>query len=893
MSFDPATDDRPALAVAIPLRLRPDSRPDPAELWLLSDRPEERLTEFVADSDQRLVDRFTFALARRGEETVVLLHGRAERGAPPVVIGVGTPFSAVARFANCFQPHGLGLRPPLRRDVLRRLFANDPTVVTWFAAGPGGAAEPQTVPAAAFRPLSDAVEYVVEAELRLFTAVTARPPLEFLDFTVINDRPAKNVKPEAETTPPDDMEISLQTTAAPPVRVVKGRAPARRKIAALAQVVADAVPRLTAMPDKKLRRRLAERQREFLSLAGPPDAPARRALWPELADLHGATDHPADAAACWGYALWDAGSPPADWMHAWLRAEREAAGTALTPDRIDQILTEPSPPAGMVRHLAAGLVASLALPVSPHLRVRLGALPPFLERHEAALPVRVAWLAWLALARLAGGDVLTLARARDRLLQQLLDVGLSRDRDLPAFLRDREAGAGVAGADHARLTDMLLKAREWAVIEDAKKQKHGRDYRVLIDLTFAFGFARVGEAHSARKLLADVERRIRDDQTALNWLRRAYEYRVECALANQPPSGGLPPALLRELAAFPGPTAAAIDRYRRVSRVLEPFERIDPYRNHRFWAARRDTLGEQLAALADEVDPAKLTDSLNALQKKTGPHSAVRVFAAALSFAPRVGEAFTLQVLADLEHAIRKVPFDQNAFQAVEVLESAMLLSAHYGREERVPSLFRSLRDLLAPLRGERLAWLVGHLNGQLFRTLAKLGLRDTVHELADRLFDDMLEGRALDKLRRAPAVNWGIVLRALLQVAGGWFYTGRDGPATAILDEAFARLNLRTLRDEEQALLAAAYATTLGQAPPVVTWPRVRDLFDRLTELDVPHANADYHLCVFRTVESALLAVVAKDFAGGSEVRRWLDEDEHLVRRRIHADVRREMTVS
>src|SRR5439155_15199091 len=118
---------------------------------------------------------------------------------------------------------------------------------------------------------------------------------------------------------------------------------------------------------------------------------------------------------------------------------------------------------------------------------------------------------------------------------------------------------------------------------------------------------------------------------------------------------------------------------------------------------------------------------------------------------------------------------------------------------------------------------------------------------------DRMMEARTLEALRKTPAVNWGIVLRALLQVAGGWYYLGRDDAATEILDEAGARLALRTLRDEEQANLAVAYATTLGQAPPVVAWPRVRHMFKGLSELDVPGSHAEQHKCVFRTIEAAL----------------------------------------
>jgi hypothetical protein len=39
--------------------------------------------------------------------------------------------------------------------------------------------------------------------------------------------------------------------------------------------------------------------------------------------------------------------------------------------------------------------------------------------------------------------------------------------------------------------------------------------------------------------------------------------------------------------------------------------------------------------------------------------------------------------------------------------------------------------------------------------------------------------------------------------------------------------------------------------------------------------------------VEAVVLAVVSDDFSLGQNVRRWLDEDEYLVRRRIHRDLR------
>jgi hypothetical protein len=43
----------------------------------------------------------------------------------------------------------------------------------------------------------------------------------------------------------------------------------------------------------------------------------------------------------------------------------------------------------------------------------------------------------------------------------------------------------------------------------------------------------------------------------------------------------------------------------------------------------------------------------------------------------------------------------------------------------------------------------------------------------------------------------------------------------------------------------------------------------------------------VLGVVESVVRAVADDDFAVGSRARRWLDEDEYLVRRRIHRDLR------
>jgi hypothetical protein len=42
--------------------------------------------------------------------------------------------------------------------------------------------------------------------------------------------------------------------------------------------------------------------------------------------------------------------------------------------------------------------------------------------------------------------------------------------------------------------------------------------------------------------------------------------------------------------------------------------------------------------------------------------------------------------------------------------------------------------------------------------------------------------------------------------------------------------------------------------------------------------------------VEETIRAIVSDDFALGPAGRKWLDDDEYLVRRRIHADMKRNL---
>src|SRR5262249_44239198 len=105
-------------------------------------------------------------------------------------------------------------------------------------------------------------------------------------------------------------------------------------------------------------------------------------------------------------------------------------------DRVLSLEGSDQPQAADVRALAAYVFwAAEQRPPSRPLVERLPRVRHFLETWERILPVRAVWLAWVGLTRLSGGDVLGLARARDRLLERLYQNGLRPEQDLAPFLR--------------------------------------------------------------------------------------------------------------------------------------------------------------------------------------------------------------------------------------------------------------------------------------------------------------------------------------------------------------------------------------------------------------------------------------------------------------------------
>jgi hypothetical protein len=926
--------------LTVPLRLTRGGAGDAAELWVLRDNPVDQLDELVRSAENTLVDRLAFAVGERDGRKTVVLRVRPSKLAPPVLVLDALGFCHFQKMPNLFLPVGTRLHPPLRRDAVRRHLADDPMQVTWLYPGSDGSFTPESLPETAFRPLKDWVDYVLEHDHEPLRAWVESARFDFEQF--VCDDEGDGGRPKK---PPKEARGKAPPPRGPGVRVGEGKAKGNGDKSADEAAPEEALDgKIGAAPPNELRRRLDELEAQFLAAEGGLDAPERRDLWPQMAALNARLGTAADdAGVCWMNALWQGDEAAAARALNWFRAEAQAVpvrkeagwpkgrtwaspaalaprGTAVEGADLDLILSLREPQTADVRALAAHVCWAGCLKEPPAALVRrLGKVAQFLEAHEGSVPLRAAWLAALGLHRVSGGDALGLARARDRLLERLFRTGLRPEQDLPSFLRF----SGAAGNQRFRavrqwLVGLCEKARDW-IRDKGQIVFTRREPKTLayVDLMFAFGLAKLGESEPCNRLRERAKGELAEGDEAHSFLLQAFEYRIRRALEGQPQTGPLPTEqmeylnhLIQERKESDDKTGTGpvypIDRLRQLSRILEPDQKVEPYRIATPFTSQ---LERTLRELPDQLDRDLLAEQVRGLLGKVprGPEGSevrARILRAALDQAPRVGEDFSVEMLALTPAAFDALSPPQGAVEFEDqatLLERGLFVAAHFDRKEHVQQFVTRFGRLLQGQRDAPTVEALDSLAAQSFRGLRKLGMQQEIYKLLDLMKEVLLKGRDLTAVED---LEWrgrhSAALRAMLQVAAGWYYFGRDGEAETVLKAARAALfaPLPKPKDNRPAIgsqevrsrtaLARAYASALSQAPVELAQARFEELFDKLEGILDTFTTSDYYSqSQLQIVESVVLAVVSDDFTVGNRVRRWLDDDEYLVRRRIHRDVR------
>ncbi len=936
------TEAKAPKKMTVPLKLAASTTTDTPELWVLRDNAVEQLDALVRDSDDRLLQRLMFAVATdaKGARTVVL-RVRPSKLTPPVLtLDNALAFKPYWKLPNLFLPLNRRLHPTLRRDAVRKLLADDADEVVWlYPAGDTGFT-PEHVPDAAFRSLEDWVDYVIEAEQQALAAWIEATRFDFDSFICKDAGGGPKDKGKGDKEPKGKDDDVKAPKGVGPVAKATGKGKPTGKPSA----TADYLPPVEEVKKpNEWEIRAKELEAQFSALDGPLDSDERKALWPELATAYAGAKQgkeSVDAAVCWLNALWDSDPLPGEWLAKWVRSEIPAAGSTIRAEEFDKILNHQSGGLYEARMVVSAFLWLAAQnPVPQWLLTRLPQIQKYFESNDHILPVRAAWLAGYRLAQLAGADVLGLARVRDRLLQRLLAQGLQAERDLPGFLR----WSGAKDSERMRVVrdkamELHSAVQKW--LDDsatAQKNDHLKANKPLIDMLFAFAQAKLNETTQTKKLLDDAKKVMEGPIPAggspqaeqavtaavvRNFLFKAFKYRVDQVLAGKLHTGQMAPEVLDALEEIAkkggsGPVnnpyklaKYVVDRMREQSRIMEPQEKPDPYAD---WTKHGDAMKKELAELHTIRDPQKLAERIRNLYTKGVKDKPLKevqfyVLHEGLPLAGRVSEQFTVELLSHVTAALQggtggatespDLPKKQG-----ELLERALYLAGHFNREDIVKKLVDDFTTLVHTKSDDTRFKLINVVARQCIRNLKKLGLTNEIDRFLTKLHSEVLRGASTAELKKkhsSKPESWAAVLQTLLNLAGGWMHFGLNDRAKPILEEARNELlntSAVALQPKDYTELARAYVAALGQSQSSEAGlAGMIELFRRMSPSKITNTwtTAQYYSRFhLNLVEDVILAIVSDDSALGASGRKWLDDDEYLVRRRIHADMKRNLASS
>ena len=234
-----------------------------------------------------------------------------------------------------------------------------------------------------------------------------------------------------------------------------------------------------------------------------------------------------------------------------------------------------------------------------------------------------------------------------------------------------------------------------------------------------------------------------------------------------------------------------------------------------------------------------------------------------------------------------------------QLIARAIPLAAFFDRSDLIPGFIDMLFKLLQSQPPERRFEAANAMVPACLACLKKIELRELLDQFVRRLNTEVFNGESLAQHQSqfsARADMWNCVLRSHLHLAAGWLALDAADRAAPILDAARGELlsSSRPPHPKADAELAQTYLVSLGFGQVESMVERVLDQFRHLDPARIRNSFSTapffshYHL---KLVETIVLALAGDASRFGRESRRWLDEDELLIRRRIHADIRKLVT--
>jgi tetratricopeptide (TPR) repeat protein len=515
-------------------------------------------------------------------------------------------------------------------------------------------------------------------------------------------------------------------------------------------------------------------------------------------------------------------------------------------------------------------VANVALKaLTPGAGLDCARISQWLDHHDEVLDLRSLWLARASLSRLTGRDSLGLARARDRVLAKL-HRGLSVDRDVPSFLRF------LGGARDPRQIELLgahiaSLARRYETTRRAASTVEADPKLTLAYVLYAIGYgcARVGQSEVARAHARRAGGLVDDTDPIHGFLARAYAARIEQAIEALPVETPLDPTIDARLNALDKFSRYKVDRVRQFSQVLEPQERLDPVAA--FQRGLADPRGAEFTDLRGLSNVAALEEGIDRIfaQARTStPEERARLFDGVMDFFPAIGIERAHRYLEEVVDSLADIAPPRQA----QLLEEALMLAGHVGSQELTRKIFASLRSIVLGLEADALAEVAPVMGGML-RTLRRVGLRSEASEI-------------VATMQRSSSGQSTPARVARLHCAASLAYLGHFDEARPAFEEALAFL-AGDLPISTRLPLTRTFARAVGQAPLEYALASLDRLAEKLPVI-TDSFNTNSHVClsVLAFMESLVLGYASEDLTMGELGRQWLDDDEYLLRRRVHRDM-------
>jgi hypothetical protein len=844
----------------IELRLSAGRR-DVTSLWVLRDDAVAKIDKLLEYLPEEIVGRLMFAVGD-GDQPTVIVRARTGRHPAPDLSLAAEEYSPLHGMPDVYAPTGAIVEPPLRRERLRSILGIDAREVMWLARAGGTRFRVERISDDAFTPLGEWADYVLHASAPALTPWVRSTIYDFAPYVSTglewaSERPARDLDDAF------DAKRKKRDRGKPAAIVVDDEPAIQQPKPATPKPSAKPAPSAqTPTQTVAIDVELAALEAEFIALDAPGDAPERIALLDRLGHTYARLDRRRDAGLCFARAVWE--SPPAEAqarLDTWIAADLKSVPPAKA---LEAALALEIPGGDDVRTVAA-LTARVvpAVAKDPHRVSR------WLDDHDGELDARTLWLSRLGLAKLANGDPLLLAHARDRILTRLAG-GLPVERELPAFLRlaGRSGALGNASGEHLATALEELAGR----IDKTKRKRTPLEAPphltgAYVNFLLAYGFARIGQAERARNLVAEAKKALAPtaNDAVHAYLMAAYSARVDQAIAGIASETPLPDELGTQLTNLDRVARYKVDRLREASRILEPLDRPDAIGA---WIKKeKDSRGPEFAALREITDPVKRARAVDKLVDAAAANEPERerLIDGIFDVLLELPESGAVPILARTWPLIARVPEPRRAVLYAE----ALVVAGHFGRTELVPAMLDALAAAIRLVQGADLERVLQHS----LRALRRIGLRAEIAEL-------------LAEAEHALPSNRIEALRGRLALAAGLAFLGETARALPIYEQARAALTesmVLPVRLDLTRALALAYA----QAPLQQALGGLTDLANQLRDItDSYGTNSHYCLSVLNFVESLVLGITSDDLALGEAGRRFVEDDEHLIRRRLHRDL-------